>query len=457
MQHFNTRRSLVQRFAALLACGLGGLLVDPAATVGQTPFSLETSAGNGADSFVRLGQATTNFGAGGSVVIKDSGGGSTTRKGYLRFDVSSLSGLYSGAELSLETSTNNPGGGNATPPQSFNVEVYGLDDGNPGENWAEGAIVWNNAPANNTSNNELGAGAAFLGSFTVPANAAPDTVTFSSPTLDAFLNQDTDGNATVILTREGGSSSANLAFSSKEGSLTAPTLSGDTQPGSILSVTTADGNGADSFIRQGQADTNFGSEGGVVIKGGNGGTTRKGYLRFDISEVPLEESVGAWLELETSTNNPGGGNATPPQDFSVNVYGLNDDAMGNDWDEGTLTWNNAPGNDAPGNGVDPATTTLLGTIEVLATAAPDEVLFSSDELLQFLEDDTDGLVTLLLQRTTGGSSNLAFATKENSAAGLIPTLNFAVAESQGVIPEPSSIAIWTLLGAVAGRRRRAGR
>jgi len=438
----------------ILASLAATLVLLATVAAGAAPFSIDTSDGNGADSYVRLGQPTTNFGGSGGVTIKDSGGSSTTRKGYLRFDIPT-NGVFSDVQLTLETSNNTSGGG-SPPPNSYTVKAYGLDDGDAGENWGEGTITWNNAPANAAAN-DVAAGAVFLGDFNVPAVTAPDIVTFGSPALGAFINQDTDGNATILLVRDGGGGSNNLSFSSKEGSYTAPTLDGSTDEfGSVLSVTTSDGNGADSYVRQGESTNNFGAATGVVIKGGNGSTTRKGYLRFDISGVNQDQVLGAWLDLETSTNNSGGGDPSPTE-FSVNVWGLNDGEPGENWIEtgfGSINWDNAPAN-LSGNGIDTSMADLLGSIEVLDTETPDRVLFATEAFQDFLAEDTDGLVTLILQRSAGGSSNLAFASKENTTAAVIPTLNFAVA---GVIPEPTAVLIWSLLATVGitlgGRRRK---
>jgi hypothetical protein len=62
-----------------------------------------------ADAFVR-GPANdnTNYGTGGSVTLKNSGGNSYDRKGYIRFDVADV---VSEASLVLTVSTNNEGGG----------------------------------------------------------------------------------------------------------------------------------------------------------------------------------------------------------------------------------------------------------------------------------------------------------------------------------------------------------
>lgn len=192
-----------------------------------------------ADSYVQKGNAGTNFGNSNSVVVKDSGSGTTTRKGYLRFDVSGqpLSEL-SNAELALEVSINNNGGTPQDPtPKTYTIDVYGLNDGDAGESWGEGTIDWNNAPANDTGDNDILSNATLLGQFGVPAlnpdlESDPILVSFNNLMSDTphalldFLASDTDGQVTFILARDGGSN--NLGFYSKEGAALdgalAPTL-----------------------------------------------------------------------------------------------------------------------------------------------------------------------------------------------------------------------------------------
>ncbi len=78
-----------------------------------------------ADTFVRgADNGDTNYGAGGSVTLKNTNGNSYDRKGYIRFDVADV---VSEASLVLTVSTNNEGGGGTTP-QTFTIEVYGLAD-----------------------------------------------------------------------------------------------------------------------------------------------------------------------------------------------------------------------------------------------------------------------------------------------------------------------------------------
>ncbi|TKJ37724.1 MAG: hypothetical protein CEE38_06530 [Planctomycetes bacterium B3_Pla] len=165
------------------------------------------------DAFVR-GPANdnTNYGTGGSVTLKNSGGNSYDRKGYIRFDVADV---VSEASLVLTVSTNNEGGGGTTP-QTFTIEVYGLAE-SLDHTWTESDITWNNAPGNDTSSSNFTADATLLGSFIVEPIPVGNVVSFSDPNLVDFINSDTDNQITLLLRRTAGTSSShNVAFASKE-------------------------------------------------------------------------------------------------------------------------------------------------------------------------------------------------------------------------------------------------
>jgi hypothetical protein len=188
-----------------------------------------------------------------------------------------------------------------------------------------------------------------------------------------------------------------------------------------ITILTSDGNGADSYVRQGQASNNFGAETNVVIKGGNGSTTRKGYLRFDLSAI-TEPITDASITLTVSTNNSGGANPLPGQTFNVEFYGLVNEAL-DSWVEGDsgtdnlplneITYDNAPANISPGNDFD-GDVLLLGTLNVPGTLAGESITFSDPNLVAFLNSDTNGLASILMRRVAGGSSNLAFSSKEGA-------------------------------------------
>ena len=220
---------------------------------------------------------------------------------------------------------------------------------------------------------------------------------------------------------------------------------------SAVTILTSDGNGADSYVRQGQASNNFGAESNIVLKGGNGSTTRKGYLRFDLSAI-TEPITDASITLFVSTNNSGGANPLPGQTFNVDIYGLANEGLDN-WVEGDsgsdnlplneITYGNAPANISPGNDFD-GDALLLGTLNVPGTLAGESITFSDPNLVAFLNSDTNGLASILMRRQLGGSSNLAFSSKEGANT---PQLDLTT------IPEPSAFAM-VLLGVGGGLLRR---
>ena len=212
-------------------------------------FSTTTNDGNGADSYVQAtNSATTNFGNSPELRVKneaDTSGG-FNRKTYLRFDISGRpAGPITGGQLDISlldpVSTAGTNGGNLT----WNFNVYGLNDGAAGQNWIEsggGSITWNNAPANVVATgpgfgNGVTGDATFLGLLSpsiVGRGSNGATYSLTSPALDTFLNNDSDGLTTFIITRvepQDGSNTVVHVFSSGEDAGAAnPTLSFDVIP-----------------------------------------------------------------------------------------------------------------------------------------------------------------------------------------------------------------------------------
>ena len=186
---------------------------------------LTTVDGQGADAYVRSGQPEVNFGDQPNVTVKYTGADSTfNRKGYLRFDLGTLTQPVTGATFHLTVSQNNGGALRPNDSQSFTFEVFGLSDGHVGEAWVESAINWNNAPANASVNSLLtGPGQAVsLGTFGIDtASLATTVLALAGESLVSFLNDDTDGLVTFIIRRIGHSGTSNAAhsnsgFASKE-------------------------------------------------------------------------------------------------------------------------------------------------------------------------------------------------------------------------------------------------
>jgi hypothetical protein len=142
-----------------------------------------------------------NFGTEESFHLKnDLSRGFDNRKGYVRFDLSSINQPINDATLRLSFSEDTH---SSSAVWSFNV--FGLSDGHTNENWSETGITWYNAPAHNiTDGGSLMDGqVAHLGFFDIDTASlvAGDGVTFSSSELISFLQSDTNDLVTLIFTR----------------------------------------------------------------------------------------------------------------------------------------------------------------------------------------------------------------------------------------------------------------
>jgi hypothetical protein len=121
-------------------------------------------------------------------------------------------------------------------------------------------------------------------------------------------------------------------------------------------------------------------------------------------------------------------------DWEYNIFGLNDGDAGEDWVEGSLNgmespndevnYDNAPGfsttfggdydeNIAGSAGVNHSRAKYLGLIKTRKNIR-EKVNLNTDELRDFLNEDTDGVVTFLITRKTFALNTVVFASKEHS-------------------------------------------
>jgi hypothetical protein len=158
-------------------------------------------------------------------------------------------------------------------------------------------------------------------------------------------------------------------------------------------------------------------------------TTRKriGYFKYDISGIDSRLFQYAGLAGAFSGGLDGNGTFT--------VYGLNDGVTNTDnvpdgsyneasWAEGTLTYSMGLGVDttvattALGDlGIDPAETTLLGTI-ALVDGQPIQSNPTDLPLSTFLSDDTNGVVTFMLADLASGTEWRLVARESSSENSL---------------------------------------
>ena len=169
-------------------------------------------------------------------------------------------------------------------------------------------------------------------------------------------------------------------------------------------------------------------------------------LEFDISAIPAANQIdSASLVLRTESSPAGlGGNIT------INAY-----EYGFDFDETTATWN-VPGG-SPGD--------LLSSATFDPTAPGVDVTFIDSAAFQTAVSDAlagDGFLRMILthsDETITGSHHFArFDDETVGTSDFRPELLVNHSFVPTSVPEPASIAIWTLLGlCVAGygyRRRR---
>ena len=178
------------------------------------------------------------------------------------------------------------------------------------------------------------------------------------------------------------------------------TLAADTQ---TLTFTAE----ADAYVKQGEPDTNFGSEEDLKANfHGDLNYCLKSYIRFDISEIdgPITDAT---LNLTIT--------AFTGDDYRhTQISSLTDGNAGENWDENTITWNNAPAPDygiayvyqQPGDAV--------GNVDSVTPYTPSMILY-------FLQDDTDGKVTFVVDQSIWWAQSRTYASRENETYAA-PTL-----------------------------------
>ena len=201
---------------------------------------------------------------------------------------------------------------------------------------------------------------------------------------------------------------------------------------------------ADAYVRGGtHAAKNYGGANELVNKTSSMDYSRKSYARFDVSAIPAGATVN---EASLHLTMRAGRNSLQP--YTYRVYGLNDGDAGENWIEGTLnggaagggeiTWATAPANNT-GSGYDYlGNATLLETYNFASTLnTGSHAVINSGGLRDFLNQDTDNKVTLMLSRTdTRDDAAMNFYSTEGVSEGFgeAPTLGFTY--TTNVLDEP---------------------
>jgi hypothetical protein len=333
-------------------------------------------------------------------------------KVYIRYRLPSDFGTVVSAQLRLVRSY--------LGAWDFTYNLHGLNDDVAGQEWLElHGLTWNNAPANDTASSA---------GFTQDATGILDTLTVvggenggalgdeyvftdEGGNLAAFLSTDTDGVVNLLLARDGSSNSVE-AFASKEhATYTAPSLELTYIP-SISGIGRATLNAAaDSDIRQSDPDYAKGDRPWHYLCN-SPGNSGKVYVRFD-----LPADVGTILNASLVFTV---GDVYPLSYTSpVNVHGLIDGVSGEFWDDMPhyLTWNNAPANDTSSDyDFTGDATDILAEFTInggrYGAAVGDQYTVSNQQILDYLNADTNGVVNFMLGRTGVSSAYHGIAARE---------------------------------------------
>ncbi|MDA3925426.1 MAG: DNRLRE domain-containing protein [Kiritimatiellae bacterium] len=198
-----------------------------------------------------------------------------------------------------------------------------------------------------------------------------------------------------------------------------------------LNISTGFGNGADAQTEEYVKDANYGSS---VSLGARWAPTtpRQSHivLRFDLSQANKATITNASLNLIKYRDDSQG---------HMDLYGVINGQPGDalqDWSEETLTYNNAPwleqDTSVPYDDTDLITSSVVEIDEAFPTTGVEGDIKSSqsEDLLTFIQSDTNGLVTFILTREDTIENGVeVFASKEamglESDAGTDPEGTFA--------------------------------
>ncbi|MDF3129766.1 PEP-CTERM sorting domain-containing protein [Kiritimatiellaeota bacterium B1221] len=202
----------------------------------------------------------------------------------------------------------------------------------------------------------------------------------------------------------------------------------------------------DTFYRRNEKNANYGSNLTIATKydGTGQNASRVGMIRFDIgtfSGTASNSSFSIYLEgMDVQYEVDG--------NHQFRVYGVNDGNHDDLFNEDTLTFttSNSNGGVAEWDGwnkINLASVTYLTTLSLESDDVGTMVSFSNSALDNFINADTNGTVSFVIQREELNVSVDQFRSSEGAAYASA----LATAPTLVVVPEPSSLLL--LLGGFA--------
>ncbi len=188
-----------------------------------------------------------------------------------------------------------------------------------------------------------------------------------------------------------------------------------------------------------EPDTNKHDSSKLSIRTSEGdGKAAKSWIKFDLGDLDVDNLESATLTVAS--------NRTKDGNHHFDVSYVNDDCLDNiGWDERSITWNNAPGNDTADLGdLDTTKTTFLTTINFTDVVAGDQ--FTID-VLATLQADTDGIVQFVFHN----SKNLQdLATHDHATVAWRPFIDATEIHKGATDPIPDgTVSVETNLAALS--------
>ena len=367
-------------------------------------------------------------------------GDAKAAKSWIKFDISELD-VASMTECKLRITLN------ATKSSTCSLSAVN-DDYTTGIDWADGTLTWNNGPGNYTSSDGINPDGAGLTLDNLQEDLDPAVTTLIG-TVDytgglagqqyfidvlSILQADTDGIVQFVLHDSGGDTSFST-HDHPEGEAYYPALvyaeipTGNCEGVGVAYSTYADdscrtvlnnaSDGSDPRVDSNETDSSK-----LTVR--SDAKANKSWIKFDINDLGVDLSRVKSATLRITLN---AGKSTTSELSAVN----DDYTTGIDWADGTLTWNNAPGNITSSDGetpndnvtftvdnlradLDTSVTTPVGTISTADRPYTGEQFEAN--VLSVLEADTDGILQFILH----GSANYVEFSTHDHAATTVPEL-----------------------------------
>ncbi len=203
-----------------------------------------------------------------------------------------------------------------------------------------------------------------------------------------------------------------------------------------IQITTAHGRGQDAFVQRQEIPDVDRDKGLLLVKLPYPKFVyvdaelweRRAYLGFDLSDVANKEIAAAELSLCFAPTGLGFSSRVP--DATFKVYGVKDGPE-DEWNEAELRWNNAPACGTMSKSPDETKLVLLGSFFIPQGEESATVVVSDKALSEFLNADSNQLVTMLVVRETAGTGNSdlvhGFASRRHPSLPP-PTLRLSLSE-----------------------------